>query len=86
MSRLTTKQRRARLWRRDWQKDYRDIAATTEPGFPVAVWLMTEYAQVLSRHEQPFGLGLRYPQQAAAYWKRLGDRVIPPADRARGSP
>ena len=69
MSRLSTKQRRARLWRRDWQKDYRSIAATTEPGFPVPVWVMAEYGHVMSRH--PRGLGLRYPQQAPAYWRRM---------------
>ncbi len=94
MSRRRTKQRRAALWRREWQRFYLAEAGdgTAPPyGIDAAEWLdlvphMADYSGSLQRREETLGgLGLRWPQQAAAYWARLDakDRLRPPADRER---
>jgi hypothetical protein len=87
VSRLTTKQRRARLWRRDWCKDAREMHA--DPPEPTYQWggetrvlwgpgqwdalvpHMADYAQALMRGKTPSALGLKIPQQREAYWKRM---------------
>jgi hypothetical protein len=92
VSRRTTKQRRAALWRREWEQFYREEMATTPPElFAPDEWRaivpdLADYSvSVLRREVEQGGLGLRWPQQASSYWARLEahDKLRSPADRER---
>ncbi len=98
MSKRSTKQRRAALWRREWQRAYRE-AVSMDPGttsygaplFSATEWDalvpdIAHYSERLQRHEPTRGgMGLRWPQQAERYWVRLDakDKLRSPADRER---
>lgn len=66
MSRRTTKQRRAALWRKEWCATVREHRASTprlvDPGWwdDVAP-LCADYGQSFDRRQPPWGFGLRVP-------------------------